>query len=165
MIEPIFQNENVTLYCGDCLEIMPQLNTFIDCCITDLPYAMTNCKWDKLIPFKPIWEQLKRLVKIDGAICLFGSQPFSSLLRCSNLDMFKYDWIWDKVNLYTGALLANKRPLKRHEIISVFYQKIPLYNKQYRKGKKYIRKRENDKGVGEYACFIHNIFLSLILKL
>ncbi len=94
--------------------------------------------------------QYKRVIKDNGAIVLFGSEPFTSLLIVSNLPMFRYDLVWDKVNLYTGTLLANKRPLKRHENILVFYSQLPTYNKQWRSGQPYKMAR-NTSGVGEYA--------------
>lgn len=120
-MNPIYENELVTLYCGDCLEIMPELDAKFDCCITDPPYGTTACKWDSVIPFEYMWKELKRLIKANGAICLFGSEPFSSLLRCSNLEMFKYDWIWNK-KTGLGFLDSKFRPLKSHEIISIFSQ-------------------------------------------
>ena len=110
---------DITLYKGDCLEIMPQIDIKFDCCITDPPYGTTACKWDSIIPFEQMWKNLDRLVKKEGAICLFGSEPFSSLLRCSNLKKFKYDWIWDK-KCGLGFLDCKFRPLKQHEIISIF---------------------------------------------
>ena len=115
----IYENEWIKLYQGDCLEIMPKLDITFDACITDPPYGTTSCKWDSVIPFEPMWENLKRLVKDNGTICLFGSEPFSSKLRCSNLEMFKYDWIWEKERGF-GFLDSKFRPLKSHEIISVF---------------------------------------------
>lgn len=117
-----YENKNVKLYCGDCLEIMPKLiedGVAVDCCITDPPYGTTSCKWDAVIPFDEMWECLDNLVRPDSAICLFGSEPFSSFLRCSNIEMFKYDWIWDK-KTGLGFLDSKFRPLKQHEIISVF---------------------------------------------
>lgn len=123
---------------------------YIDLIACDLPYGTTACKWDTIIPFGPLWEQYERIIKPDGAIVLFGAEPFSSLLVCSNLKLFRYDLVWDKVNLYTGSLLANKRPLRRHEQILVFYKKQPIYNKQWRQGQAYTMTR-NTKGVGEYA--------------
>ena len=81
----------------------------------------TACKWDNVIPFEPLWEQYKRIVKRGGIIALFGSEPFSTTLRASNLDWFKYDWIWEKEQS-SGGLTAKTQPLKKHEIISVFYQ-------------------------------------------
>ena len=137
---------------GDCLVEMQNIpDKSIDMILCDLPYGVTSCKWDIVIPLEPLWKQYERVIKDNGAIVLFGCEPFSSHLRLSNLGLYRYDIIWDKVNLYTGALLANKMPMKRHENISVFYKKLPTYNKQYRQGQAYKRKRKNDKGVGEYA--------------
>ena len=139
------------LILGDCLTEMQNIpDGSVDMILCDLPYGTTACKWDSVIPFAPLWEQYERIIKDDGAIVLFGSEPFSSRLRLSNIKFYRYDWVWDKVNLYTGSLLANKRPLKRHENIMVFYKKQPVYNKQYRKGQPYSMTR-NTKGVGEYA--------------
>lgn len=133
MPEVYYQNELVTVYKGDCLAVMGELAQTFDACITDPPYGTTACKWDSVIPFGPMWDQLKRLVKSNGAICLFGSEPFSSKLRCSNLPMFKYDWVWEKNNV-TGFLNANKQPLRNIELISCFYQIQPVFHKQMRKG-------------------------------
>jgi len=120
---------------GDCLEKMKEIpDGSVDMILADLPYGTTKCKWDVVIPFEPMWEQLKRIIKTNGAICLFGCEPFSSHLRLSNLKMFKYDWIWDKVNKFTGALNSNRMPMLDNELISVFYKKQPLYNKQLRSG-------------------------------
>ena len=91
----------------------------VDAVIADPPYGTTACKWDNVIPFEPMWKQLKRVIKPKGAIVLFGSEPFSSRLRMSNLKGFKYDWIWDKgraANIFN----VNIAPLKVHEIVSVF---------------------------------------------
>jgi site-specific DNA-methyltransferase (adenine-specific) len=118
----------VSLYHNDCLEQMQLLpNGSIDCIITDPPYGTTACKWDSVIPFEPMWEQLKRVIKPNGAIVLFGSQPFTSLLICSNLAMFRYEWIWHK-NYSGGFILAKKQPMKYHENILVFYKEQPTYN-------------------------------------
>ena len=115
---------------GDCLEVMPLLpDKSIDMILCDLPYGTTACKWDIIIPFKPLWKQYHRIIKDNGAIVLFGSEPFSSALRMSNIKYYRYDWIWDKV-VAGGGLLANKQPLRRHENIMVFYKKQPTYNKQ-----------------------------------
>jgi site-specific DNA-methyltransferase (adenine-specific) len=91
----------------------------VDAIITDPPYGTTACKWDSVIPFDKMWPLLNALIKPKGAIVLFGSEPFSSALRMSNIKNYKYDWIWDK-DKASGALLANKMPLKQHENISVF---------------------------------------------
>lgn len=105
---------------GDCLELMKDIpDKSIDMILCDLPYGTTACKWDVVIPFEPLWEQYNRIIKDNGAIVLFGSEPFSSYLRLSNIKMFKYDWVWQKHNS-TGFQLANVMPLKSHEIISVF---------------------------------------------
>ena len=101
----------------------------IDCIITDPPYWSTSCRWDHVIPFDKMWEQLKRIIKPNGAIVLFGSEPFSSALRMSNIKKYRYDIIWDKVNI-GNPLNAKKMPLKSHENISVFYSKLPTYNPQ-----------------------------------
>lgn len=105
---------------GDCLERMKDIpDKSVDMILCDLPYGTTACKWDNVIPFKPLWEQYNRIIKPNGAICLFGSEPFSSALRMSNIKHFKYDWIWEKSRT-VGFLNAKNAPLKRHEIISVF---------------------------------------------
>jgi len=98
----------------------------IDCIITDPPYWTTACKWDTVIPFDLMWKELKRIIKPNGAIVLFGSEPFSSALRMSNIKNYKYDWKWDKKG--TGGFLNAKiRPLKRYEDIMIFANKKPLY--------------------------------------
>lgn len=110
----------IDLRCGDCLELMKDIPSgSVDLILTDPPYGTTACKWDSVIPFEPMWEQLNRIIKPNGAICLFGSEPFSSALRMSNIKNFKYDWIWEKSRT-VGFLNAKNAPLKRHEIISVF---------------------------------------------
>jgi site-specific DNA-methyltransferase (adenine-specific) len=104
----------------DCLKGMKYIeDRSIDMILCDLPYGTTACKWDTVIPFEPLWEQYKRIIKEHGAIVLFGSEPFSSNLRMSNLKMFKYDWIWDKKK-GGNPLLSKIQPIKTYEIISVF---------------------------------------------
>lgn len=118
---------------GDCLELMKNIpDGSVDMVLCDLPYGTTACKWDTVIPFEPLWEQYSRVIKENGAIVLFGSEPFSTELRHSNLKVFKYDWIWFK-NLRTGFANAKYQPMKSHEIISVFYKKPPTYNPQKKK--------------------------------
>ena len=98
------------LYKGDCLEIMKTIpDKSIDAIITDPPYGTTVCKWDSVIDFKLMWEQLNRIIKANGAIVLFGSEPFSSALRMSNIKKYKYDWIWHK-NIGGAFALAKKMP-------------------------------------------------------
>lgn len=117
------------IYLGDCLDLMPNIpDKSIDMILCDLPYGTTACKWDTIIPFEPLWEQYERVIKDNGAIALTGSEPFSTLLRYSNLKYYKYDWIWHK-SRSNGFLNANKMPLKAHEIISVFYKKIGIFLK------------------------------------
>lgn len=110
---------------GDCLELMKNIpDKSIDMILADLPYGTTACVWDIIIPFDKLWEQYKRIIKDKGVIVLFGSEPFSSLLRTSNLDWYKYDWIWEKNNA-GNFQLVNYQPLKIHETISVFYNETP----------------------------------------
>tara|TARA_R110002049_G_scaffold13187_1_gene57710 strand:+ start:72 stop:797 length:726 start_codon:yes stop_codon:yes gene_type:complete len=116
------------LYKGDCLEEMKKIESnSVDAVICDLPYGTTQNKWDTIIPFDLLWSELNRVVKINGAIVLFGAEPFSSALRISNIKNYKYDWVWKK-NLKTGFLNAKKMPLLNNELISVFYRKPPTYN-------------------------------------
>ena len=117
---------------GDCLEEMDKLieqGVIVDAIITDPPYGTTACKWDSVIPFEPMWERLNKLIKPNGAIVLFGSEPFSSALRMSNIKNYKYDLIWDKVS-GKDFYQAKKRPLKQHENISVFSNGKINYNPQ-----------------------------------
>lgn len=122
----------------DCLEGMRLLpDGCIDMVLCDLPYGTTACKWDTCIPFEPLWEQYHRLVKPSGAIVLFGSEPFSTALRHSNLKEFRYDWIWEKEQ---GAnfMLCKYQPYKVHEVISVFSRERHFYNPQMTAGTPYV---------------------------
>jgi len=108
------------LHLGDCLEVMQGIpDGSVDAVICDPPFGTTACKWDSVIPFEPMWAQLKRIVKPNGAIVLMASQPFTSALVMSNVAMFRYQWIWEK-NKATGHLNAKKRPLVSHEDVVVF---------------------------------------------
>lgn len=124
-------NDNIKLYQGDCLDIMgvniPDKS--VDMILCDLPYGTTQCSWDNIIPFEPLWEQYKRVIKDNGAIVLFGSEPFTSKLVCSQIDLFRYDLVWNKQR-GSDFLNANRKPLDCHENILVFYKKSPTYNKQ-----------------------------------
>jgi len=116
------------IYNEDCLEGMKRIaDGAVDCIITDLPYGTTACAWDSVIPFEPLWEQFKRVTKPNAAIVLFGSEPFSTMLRMSNLKEWRYDWIWVKTKA-GNFQICKVQPLKLHEIISVFYRKMPTYN-------------------------------------
>ena len=115
---------------GDCLEVMKDIpDKSIDMILCDLPYGTTACKWDTIIPFEPLWEQYKRIIKDNGAIVLTASQPFTSALVMSNPDMFKYEWIWFK-NVPTGMAQSRYSPMKYHESILVFSKNpIKIFNK------------------------------------
>jgi hypothetical protein len=101
----------------------------VDMILCDLPYGTTACKWDSVIPFAPLWEQYKRIAKKTAAIVLFGVEPFSTKLRASRLELFRYDLIWSKAR-NSNPMLAKKQPLRVHEVVSVFYQAQPTYNPQ-----------------------------------
>ncbi|MBO5494382.1 MAG: site-specific DNA-methyltransferase [Eubacterium sp.] len=111
-------------------------NKSVDLILTDLPFGRTNCKWDTVIPFKPLWEQYHRIVKSNGAVCLFGIEPFSSALRMSNIKEYKYDWYWRKPR-GTGHLNSKIQPLRDVECVSVFYKTQCTYNPQFSKGTPY----------------------------
>lgn len=118
------------IVCGDCLNEMPKMPAqSVDAIISDLPYGTTACKWDSVIPFAPLWAEWKRLLKPNGAIVLFGCEPFSSHLRMSNLPWFKYDWTWDK-KIPSGMSYAKHRPMQQTETISVFSNGKHSYNPQ-----------------------------------
>jgi len=143
------------LYKGDCLEVMKEIESgSIDAIITDPPYGTTACKWDSVIDFDLMWEQLNRIIKPNGAIVLFGSQPFTSALIMSNPKYFKYEWIWKKSHA-TGHLNSKRQPMRQHENICVFYKKQSVYNPQMI-DKTYIDKRTksgDDSNVDIYGDF------------
>lgn len=123
---------------GDCLELMKDIpDGSVDMILCDLPYGTTACKWDTVIPFEPLWAHYKRVIKENGAIVLFGSEPFSTELRHSNLKMFRYDWVWEKEQ---GAnfMLCKYQPYKVHEIASVFSKKTHAYYPQMTEGRPYV---------------------------
>lgn len=128
--------KEIKLIRDDCLEAMKNIpNKSIDMILTDLPYGITKCEWDKEIDLNKLWEQYNRIIKDNGAILLFGTEPFASKVRMSNLKMYRYDWIWEKTAA-TGHLNANKMPLRASENIMVFYKKLPIYNPQKTQGHK-----------------------------
>lgn len=136
---------------GDCLEEMDKLivsDIKVDMILTDPPYGTTACKWDSVIPFEPMWERINVIVKPNGCVALFGSEPFSSFLRCSNVENYKYDWVWDKVNRCTGYGNCKNAPLRRYETISVFAKQKTTYNPQMTVGKPY-------KKTGDYSSKIY----------
>ena len=118
------------IYNEDCLEGMKRIpDRSVDMILCDLPYGTTVCKWDTIIPFEPLWEQYKRVIKDDGAIVLTASQPFTTKLISSNFDWFKYELIWNKV-LPTGFAIAKIQPMKQHENVLVFGKGKVTYNPQ-----------------------------------
>jgi site-specific DNA-methyltransferase (adenine-specific) len=122
--------EEIDLRLGDCLEVMQTIpNKSIDAIICDLPYGTTACKWDSVIPFEPLWEQYKRIIKDNGAIVLTAAQPFTSVLVMSNPKWFKYCWVWDK-KMPTGHLNAKHQPMRKTEDIVVFCKSKTIYNPQ-----------------------------------
>ena len=146
------------IYNEDCLQGMKRIpDGSVDMILCDLPYGTTACKWDSVIPFELLWEQYNRVIKDNKAIVLFGSEPFSTELRHSNLKMFKYDWIWDKVKP-SGHLNAKIMPLKKHEIISIFSKGKCVYNPQgLEKMCKTQKKSNSDTTLGNgYSTFGKN---------
>ena len=120
----------MNLMLGDCLERMKEIpDGSVDMILTDPPYGTTACKWDSVIDLPLMWEQLNRIIKPSGAIVLFGSEPFSSFLRCSNIKDYKYDWYWQKERP-TNVMQVKRRAGKVVETISVFYSSQCLYNPQ-----------------------------------
>ena len=149
MIEPN------TLHHGDCLDVMKQIkDKSIDLVLCDLPYNALNKRneWDKIIPFEPLWEHYKRIVKQNGAIILFGQGLFSAKLIMSQPKMFRYNLVWDK-KLKSGFLNANRMPLRQHEDIIVFYKKMPTYNPQMIKSEPHKRSH-----VGKHAQPTNNCY-------
>lgn len=131
MTEPILLH-------GDCLDLMTTLpNNSIDMVCCDLPYGTTNCRWDTPLDLRQLWEQYRRVTKENAAIVLFAQAPFDKVLGCSNLQWLRYELIWHKTHP-TGHLNAKKMPMKAHENILVFYNKLPTYNPQKTSG--HVRK-------------------------
>ena len=149
MIFVLIDEENYKLYNGDCLEVMNELikqGIKVDMILTDLPYGITKCKWDSVIPLEPMWKKVNELIKPNGAICLFGSEPFSSVLRMSNIKKYRYDLKWQK-DQGTDFMLAKKKPLKDYEDIMLFYKKQPTYNPQMREGFKPWTKKDTGNNI------------------
>ena len=139
--------ENYKLYLGDCLEVMDRLieeGVVVDAIICDPPYGTTACKWDSVIPLEPMWSRLNKLIKPNGAIVLFGNEPFTSELICSNLKGFKYRWDWNK-KIPSGVGYAKYRPMQQTEDISVFTKngEKTIYNPQMIKRDKPIKSGGN----------------------
>lgn len=145
----------IQLHNGDCLELMKDIpDGSIDAVITDPPYGTTACKWDSVIPFDLMWEQLKRITIKGGGIVLFGSQPFTTTLIASNIKMFKYCWVWDK-HIPRGFQVAKYRPMNKHEDICVFSDgRINYYPIKIKRDKpvsvKNYTKKESSNDIGKY---------------
>lgn len=134
----------IKLLHDDCLEVMKDIpDGSIDMILADPPYGKTACKWDSIIPLEPMWKQLKRLIKSNGAIVITAAQPFTTMLISSNMKMFKYCWVWEKTQA-TGFFNAKIRPMVAHEDICVFYTKQPVFVPQKTYGHKpmnsYVKK-------------------------
>ena len=128
-----YKDDSIWLMKGDCLERMKEIpDGGADMILADPPYGTTACKWDSIIQLEPMWEQLKRIIKPNGAIVMTAAQPFTSALVMSNIKQFKYQWVWEK-NLKTGNLNAKRMPMCGHEDVLVFCEKSPTYNPQKRK--------------------------------
>lgn len=129
MIEPVIIGD-ATLYCGDCLDLMKSIpDGSVDFILCDLPYGTTQCAWDSVIPFAPLWAEYRRIAKPNAAIVLTASQPFTTDLIQSNRQWFRYSQVWLK-NQTTGWGNAKKMPLRGHEDVVVFYGSLPTYNPQ-----------------------------------
>jgi site-specific DNA-methyltransferase (adenine-specific) len=135
------------IICGNCLEVMKDIpDHSVDMILCDLPYGVTaNNPWDAIIPFESLWKAYDRIIKERGAIVLTASQPFTSLLVASNLKMFKYCWVWDKVNRVSGHLNVKKQPLRVTEDVVVFYKKQPTYHPQMVPGEPYTTRSRGRK--------------------
>ena len=147
----ILENKTYKLLQGDCLKLMKEIpNKSIDMILCDLPYGTTACKWDLIIPFDKMWEQYNRIIKDNGAILLFATNPFAAELIMSNREMYRYEWVWDKEQ-GTNQFLKDMQPLRKHEFILVFYKQLPTYNpimvQSWRREIK-IRKETNNEIVG-----------------
>ncbi len=141
---------NVKLFNGDCLQIMPSIESkSVNMILCDLPYGVTKNKWDVIINLSDLWKEYERIIKDNGAIVLTATQPFTSQLVVSNLKMFKYDLVWEKT-ISSNQLNIKTQPLRSHESILVFYNKPPIYNEQKTVGTPYSIKRTANYNDGNY---------------
>ena len=142
----MFNENGFLLVQGDCLERMKEIPSgSADMILADPPYGTTACKWDSIIPLEPMWEQLKRIIKPNGAIVMTASQPFTTTLISSNMKMFRYCLVWEKT-LGTNPMLVKKQPFRKHEDICIFYAKQPTYTPQMTIGSPYSDK-ERESGL------------------
>ena len=141
------------LYLGDCLERMKEIpDGSVDLILADPPYQKTQNSWDSIIPLEPMWEQINRVIKPNGAIVLFGQNTFTFKLGLSNEKMFRYTLTWEKTKA-GGFLNAKRMPLQAHEDILVFYKKLPTYNPQFEEGKPYTKKAVTNGDGRNYGNF------------
>jgi len=147
------KNENIWLMQGDCLERMKEIpDASVDMVLCDPPYQKTCNKWDSIIPFDLMWKQLERIIKLNGAIVLFGQNTFTFKIGLSNEKLFRYTMTWEKTKA-GGFLNANRMPLQAHEDILVFYKKLPTYIPQFEDGKPYTKKAVTNGDGGNYGNF------------
>ena len=143
---------DIELIQGDCLTVMDDLiskGVKVDCLITDPPYGMTACNWDKLVDFKLFWERVSKVCKEDSNIIIFSKQPFTTLLNNSNINDYRYEIIWKKQQA-TNPMCAKQRIMPIHENISIFYKKRGVYNPQMRQGfSNYSSFKDDSKQIGE----------------
>lgn len=141
------------LFEGDCLEYMKEIpDGSVDMILCDLPYGMTQNKWDSYIPLDKLWEQYNRIIKTNGAIVLTSNGVFTAKLILSQPNIYKYKWVWEK-SKPTNFLNAKKQPLRKHEDVCVFYKKQPVYHPQMTKGEPYDKGKRKNQQCGNYGDF------------
>lgn len=153
-VDPYFEDGSGVLYNADCLDIMKKMpDKCVDLVLTDPPYGTTACKWDTVVCLQAMWDSLKRIVRKEGTIIFTSTQPFTTILIHSQMDIFKYCLVWEKSKA-TGFLSANKKPLVAHEDIVIFAQEAVIYNPQKNDGKAYSKSiRKEYSGNGVYGKF------------
>ena len=141
------------LFEGDCLEYMKEIpDGSVDMILCDLPYGMTQNKWDSYIPLDKLWEQYNRIIKTNGAIVLTSNGVFTAKLILSQPNIYKYKWVWEK-SKPTNFLNAKKQPLRKHEDVCVFYKNQPVYHPQMTKGEPYDKGKRKNQQCGNYGDF------------
>jgi len=163
-------SNSIRLYQGDCLELMKNIpDNSVDLVCCDLPYGTTACAWDSVIPLDRLWEDYERIIKPKGAIVLFASEPFATQLRTSRLDLYRYDWIWDKTHC-SNFQVMNFQPGRQHELICVFSKAKACYTSNGNSMNYYPQKELRDKptrnGGGLNTCkMLHNNNMEKIDKI
>lgn len=152
---------DITLWQGDCLELMKDIPDYsVDLILCDLPYGTTACSWDSILPLEQLWSEYERVIKPKGAIVLFASEPFATMLRYSRLNLYRYDWIWDKTHC-SNFQVMNFQPGRQHELICVFSKAKACYtsndNSMVYYPQKALRDRPTRNGGGLNTCkMLHN---------